>query len=380
MAKTPAKAKKGSTLPDGFDLDQYVAQMKDDYGEASVYDAITAVNVDRSPSGIFALDYAIGGGFPRGRVSEVYGKEGSGKTNLVLKTMATAQKLEPDKRPAFIDIEHALTPEWARSMGVNPDKVIYLRPNFAEQAVDMVEKVTQAKGLSMVAMDSIAAMAATAEMDKSAENDLPGLNARIGGKLMRKMVFALGQVEDAILRGERSGSMPAVIFINQIRMKIGVMYGSPETTPGGNALPFLYALRLSLYGTNVMDNKINAAMPIAKSTSATLKKWKVPVLAQKAEYDIVMQPFKGHKVGEVLDWTTLNPMMKEAGLLKNPKAGVWTMCGTDYQKLKDCEDVYYGDVNFRTMLHKAFIEQALLDAEDVSLDSNDVLGAEENAA
>ena len=377
----PAPKVKKAEITTDDDLDSAIKSMKKDYGDQSIREKIEVAEVERLPFDIFALDYATGGGLPRGRVTEIFGNEGSGKTNSVLKAMRSAQALQPHLRPAFIDLEGSLTPDWARKMGVNPDRVVYLKPDFAEQAVDMLSKITQARGLSMVALDSIAAMASTAEVAKGAEGDLPGVNARIGSKLCRQMIYALNQVEKAILSGSRHDPMPAVVFINQVRNKIGVLYGSPETTPGGKALPFLYGMRLQIYGKGVIDNKINDAMPIYKETTVTLKKFKVPVLAMTAEYNLVMHPHKMFKVGDVLDWTTLEAMMKEAGLLtKGEKANSgYEMCGEHYDKLRDCVDRYYADLSFRVTLHKAFIEQAMDGLVDVLVDSAEVLGDAENA-
>ena len=383
MAKPPKK-----TLPDNFDADDVMEYGNKEFGALTVQERVDRVDTHRLPCGIFPLDFATGGGIPRGRTTEIYGPESAGKTNLLLSYMAVAQKLEPENRPAFIDQEHSLTPQWARKMGVNPDKLIYVRPQFAEQAVDLFEKLVQARGVSIVGLDSIAAMMTTVEGEKSALDPMaPGGSALVCTKFARRIPHAMDLAERAILSGARSGKLPAAVVINQIRTKIGVMYGSDEGTPGGQALKHLYGMRLRAYGKNVVDAKVNDTMPIMKAVDIIVKKWKVPILAQSAAYDIAMLPFKNFQVGDVLDWSEVSTMMKEHELLVdtiwNEKKqamvkGGWTMCNLPFSTLKEAQAHYYKDTEFRILLHQAFIEQAIEDGHEVLFDSAKVVGKAED--
>ncbi|OGD64233.1 recombinase RecA, partial [Candidatus Berkelbacteria bacterium RIFOXYA2_FULL_43_10] len=191
------------------------------------------LNIEAIPTGSFALDIALGiGGVPRGRVIEIYGPESSGKTTLALSIIAQAQKTGGNA--AFIDAEHALDPEYAKKIGVNLDNLLISQPDTGEQALEICETLVRSNALDVIVIDSVAALVPRAEIEGEMGDSMMGVQARLMSQALRK------------LTGVVSKSKTSLIFINQIRMKIGVMFGNPETTTGGNALKFYASVRLDI--------------------------------------------------------------------------------------------------------------------------------------
>src|SRR5665213_1503380 len=217
-------------------LDAAMAQIERAFGKGSIMrmgDRTGAEGVDVIPSGSLGLDLALGiGGLPRGRIVEIYGPESSGKTTLALHVIAEAQKL--GGTCAFVDAEHALDPIYAKKLGVNIDELLISQPDAGEQALEIVDTLVRSGAIDVLVVDSVAALVPRAEIEGEMGDQLPGLQARLMSQALRK------------LTGSISKSKTLVIFINQIRMKIGVMYGSPETTTGGNALKFYASVRLDI--------------------------------------------------------------------------------------------------------------------------------------
>ncbi len=199
------------------------------------------VDVDVIPSGSLVLDQALGvGGYPRGRIVEIYGPESSGKTTLALEAAAEAQK--KGGRAAYVDAEHAIDPNYAEKLGVNIDELILSQPDSGEQALEIVEMLAQSGAIDIIIVDSVAALVPQAELDGVMSDNQVGLQARLMSKAMRKLAGVL----------DRTGCL--VIFINQIREKVGVMYGNPETTTGGRALKFYATIRLDIRRADVIKN------------------------------------------------------------------------------------------------------------------------------
>ncbi len=199
------------------------------------------VDVDVIPSGSLVLDQALGvGGYPRGRIVEIYGPESSGKTTLALEAVAEAQK--KGGRAAYVDAEHAIDPNYAEKLGVNIDELILSQPDSGEQALEIVEMLAQSGAIDIIIVDSVAALVPQAELDGVMSDNQVGLQARLMSKAMRKLAGVL----------DRTGCL--VIFINQIREKVGVMYGNPETTTGGRALKFYATIRLDIRRADVIKN------------------------------------------------------------------------------------------------------------------------------
>jgi len=216
-------------------LDLAISQIEKQFGQGSIMrmgeDSI--VKIEGIPTGSISLDAALGiGGIPRGRITEIYGPESSGKTTLTLHIIAEAQKI--GGYAAFIDAEHAMDPEYAKKLGVDTDNLLISQPDTGEQALDITETLVRSGALDVIVIDSVAALVPKAELDGDMGDSHMGLQARLMSQALRK------------LTGTVSKSRTSVIFINQIRHKIGVMFGSPETTTGGNALKFYASIRLDI--------------------------------------------------------------------------------------------------------------------------------------
>jgi recombination protein RecA len=293
-------------------------------------------DVIRIPTGIFAFDLISGGGFPMGRASILYGVESSGKTNIVLKLIAQAGKLYPEKKAVFLDVEHAYDPVWATTLGVDQEKIIVVSPEYAEQAADIVEAFLYAEDVSVIALDSLAALTTQNEIESSTEKAAVGGASLLVGKMFRK-------VTTSFTRMRNQGQMPpAFIAINQIRHKIGVMYGDPETLPGGNAPKFASSFTVRIYGKNELDKKVNPVIPTYKKTSVILKKWKFPILATTAEFQMQMIPAYGRPAGYVDDWNTLSTYLKELDYLCKDGAK-WVLFGEPYGTLEEVKNYLYGN-------------------------------------
>jgi recombination protein RecA len=233
--------KQQSAHPDKGDLkaqkhvELALKEIQEKYGEGSIMKLGDAkkMDVEAIPTGSISLDLALGiGGVPKGRIIEVYGPESSGKTTLALHIVAEAQKMGGSA--AFVDAEHALDPEYAKRIGVNIDELLISQPDTGEQALDIVEALVKTGGVSVVVVDSVAALTPRAEIEGEMDQQHVGLQARLMSHALRKLTAIVGK------------SNTTIIFINQLRMKIGVMFGNPETTPGGMALKFYSSVRLEV--------------------------------------------------------------------------------------------------------------------------------------
>jgi len=240
--------------PEREDLAEAVAEIKQRFGEGAIMKLreVRATDVDVVPTGSISLDLALGvGGVPRGRIIEIYGPEGSGKTTVALHILAESQK--QNGVGAFVDAEHALDPDWAKKIGVNIDDLLISQPDSGEQALQIVETLVRSGEVDVIVVDSVAALVPQAEIDGEMGEFQIGLQARIMSQALRK------------LSGIVAKTKTAVIFLNQTRMKIGIFFGNPETTPGGLALKFYASARIELRriaqikkGPEIIGNRIKA--------------------------------------------------------------------------------------------------------------------------
>lgn len=294
-------------------------------------------DIERIPTGIFALDLAMGGGWPQGKCSIIYGPESSCKSNVAYKSAGQAQIKFGTKFVVVIDPEFALDKPWAAQMGVDLDRLIVVNPETAEQSVDFVETFTMAEDVSMVILDSLAALVTSNEIEKDASTTAVGGASALIGKMYRKVGHSQRAMANA-------GKDPVTFLaVNQIRHKIGVMFGNPETMPGGNAPKFSASMILRVYGKNIMDNKVNKTTPRFKEVNAVLQKWKCPILSQNAVFQMQMIRADGKDAGWVKDWGTVSKFMKELDYLSPGEKSGWIMNGDPYQTLDDCYNALYGD-------------------------------------
>jgi len=287
-------------------LDTALSQIERQFGKGTVMRMgdHARVPVDVVPSGSLALDVALGvGGYPRGRVVEIYGPESSGKTTMALHAIAEAQKL--GGQAAFVDAEHALDPNYAENLGVDVDNLLVSQPDSGEQALEIVDMLTRSGGLDIIVIDSVAALTPKAELEGDMGDSHMGLQARLMSQALRK------------LTGSIARSNTIIIFINQIRMKIGVMFGNPETTTGGNALKFYASVRLDVRRIGAIKKGDEV---LGNDTRVKVVKNKVAPPFKQAQFSIMYGEGVSH-AGEVLD------MGVQHGLVN--KSGAWYACGSE---------------------------------------------------
>lgn len=283
-------------------LDTAMEQIIKNYGQGAVMflggEGNKKLNVESVPTGSIGLDYALGiGGLPKGRIIEIYGPESGGKTTVTLHAIAETQKL--GGMAAFIDVEHALDPVYAKSLGVDIDHLIVSQPDTGEQALEIMETLARSGAIDIVVLDSVAAMVTKAEIDGEIGDSFVGVQARLMSAAMRKLTSVI------------SKSNTVAIFINQVREKIGVMYGNPETTPGGRALKFYASVRIEVRkGEKIVDD----GEIIGYTTKCKVVKNKVAPPFKETQFDMIFGEGIS-RLGEIIT------MGEELGFIK--KSGAW---------------------------------------------------------
>ena len=301
MAQTTLRLIEGETMDKTKALDAALSQIERAFGKGSIMrlgQNEKVVEIETVSTGSLGLDIALGiGGLPRGRIVEIYGPESSGKTTLALHTIAESQKR--GGICAFVDAEHALDPVYARKLGVNLEDLLISQPDTGEQALEIADTLVRSGAIDVLVVDSVAALTPRAELEGDMGDSLPGMQARLMSQALRKLTASI------------SRSRCMVIFINQIRMKIGVMFGSPETTTGGNALKFYASVRLDIRRIGAIKDRDEV---VGNQTRVKVVKNKLAPPFKQVEFDI-MYGEGISKTGELID------LGVKAGIVD--KSGAW---------------------------------------------------------
>ena len=278
-------------------LDLAIAQISKQFGDGAIMKLgeNSKVDVELLPSGALSLDLALGGGYPKGRIIEIYGPESSGKTTLTLHAIAEIQK--QGGTAAFIDAEHALDPAYARKLGVDTENLLVAQPDNGEQALEICETLVRSNAVDLIVVDSVAPLTPQAEIDGDMGDAHMGLQARLMSQALRKLTGIINK------------SKATVIFINQIRMKIGVMFGNPETTTGGNALKFYASVRADIRRIPKIKNGEDV---IGNRTKVKIVKNKIAAPFKVAEFDIMYNEGIS-KTGDILDLAVEHDIVGKSG-------------------------------------------------------------------
>lgn len=308
MAKAKVEKIEGMAMQDGKRvsgeksdrlkaIDVAVAQIEKQFGSGSIMKLGEGhkIDVETFPTGSLSLDLALGGGIPKGRIIEIYGPESSGKTTLALHAVAEVQKT--GGMAAFVDAEHALDPEYAARIGVNLDDLLISQPDTGEQALEIAETLVRSNAVDLVIVDSVAALVPRAEIEGEMGDSHMGLQARLMSQALRK------------LTGSISKSKTTVIFINQLRMKIGVMFGNPETTAGGQALKYYASVRLDIRRSEQIKDSDSV---IGNHVKVKVVKNKVAAPFKVAEFDIMYNEGIS-TAGDILDLAVKYELVKKSG-------------------------------------------------------------------
>jgi len=318
------------------------------------------LNTERLPSGVFDLDYGLGGGFPVGKISTLYGPKSAGKTTIYLKTIALAQRTcsncytmwDPvagkcecgDFREhvcAFLDVEGTFDAAWAKTLGVNTDSLILDTPEYAEQAIDIGEALLRSGDVDILVLDSLAFLVPRKEIENSVAKDMMGVQPRLIGSAIRKYVAAINGV------GRDTGRRPTVLFTNQIRFKLGVMFGNPETTSGGQAPGFASAVEVRVQGLKYEINEVTKK-PLWVDMKFRVMKNKTFGARMEGEYRIMLSPTTNKAVGDTCDEPSLINWGEKVGLITRDKG--YNCLGRNFRIKSDMVENLESDPQFQREL------------------------------
>ena len=348
-----------------------MAKLRKDHGETVLLRASDhkAQKLDRIPTGIFDLDYALGGGFPAGRVSTLYGPKSAAKTTIFLKTIANAQRMcsncysyvDPESGKckckdyrdfviAFLDVEGALDIPWAKKLGVDTEQLMLDIPEYAEQALDIGEALLRTGEIDILALDSIAFLTPRKEIESSTEKDLMGVQARKVNSGVRKFTAAVNGV------GKDTGRRPTIFFTNQIRMKLGVMFGNPETQPGGMGPGFAASVEARVKPIKFeMDE--NSGKPIWAELGFKIEKNKTCGAKMEGAYKLMVSDTETKKAGDVYDEPSMVAWAEKYGLVT--RKGGYNCLGRNYRIKADLEEGLIRDPVFKAELYISLMEVLL---------------------
>jgi len=309
---------------------------------------------ERMQTGIFPLDLSLAGGVPRSKVSMIVGPYSSGKSMHMYKLFATCQR--EGKTAVLIDIEDAHDNTWAARLGVDTKELIVINPANAEQAVDAIAELIAAEDVGIVALDSVAAMVTSKEIENDASVAAVGGTSQIMGKMIRKAGAAFRKYT------QKKQDGPVLLLLNQIRHRIGQAKGNPEYSPGGFALEFACSLVIRLYGKDKVVEAVSKDLPAFRTTSGIIKKHKVPIVGKNFEYDICMLPHDGLKLGEVDSWNTVSNYMKAYGVLEKAEksGGGWVCLDESFKTLEQVHERYFKDQEFGEKARQLVFSKAIL--------------------
>jgi len=340
--------------------------MDKEYGKGIITAGVKEVEAARICTGVFPFDLATGGGFPEGKISIVWGKESSLKTTLCLLAIACYQQRHPDRSCVLVDVENSYDPEWGRKLGVDNDRLYHVLPEYAEQAVDIIEGLLYADDAGLIVTDSLAALITANEVKSSADKAVVGGTGLVIGKLYRKVTLALSAIrKDLADDSSDREHQPTFVAINQIRQKIGVMFGCPDTMPGGNAFKFASSMTIKVYGKDEFDKKIDPTLAVWKICNGTIEKYKVPIVSRTFEFKMSIHKGTGLKVGRVNDWAFISRYLKDLDYLtKGKKNKGWDCFDEHYKVLTDIQKRIRKDPEFADLVRNTILANLQPEDED----------------
>ena len=350
----PAKKKDVKGKPIAGRLSEVLAGIRKDKGEKVVVTGDTIPIVRRLPTGIFEFDFYTGGGFPCGRYSIVYGPESSNKTNVALKAVVTAQHLPPPcNKAVWVNVEQSFDPIWAERMGVNTKELLVVQAGYGEEAIDLVDALVRAEDVALLVVDSMAGLIASKEIAQSVENYDIGSSALLIKRMVNKLMIAFCEEQ-------KRDHDPCIILINQTRFKPGVMFGDPETMPGGEAQKFLASLRVRLSAKNIIEKATNTL--VFKETHVVVKKAKVPVRTTSFDFKMCVNTHDDFAVGDTDSFTMVKSHLQALNLLVKTTKGYAIQTGDPvhpewaFPTLTAMQDHYLKDYGFRMVIQGLVIE------------------------